>query len=150
MSLSYRQKKLENFLLCYVRKWAGGCSFAHGCRNINVWRFSKLWTAVTFAFIGVSTWNLQRSFKMELLTLCKYFVQKFVYLNFWWRHCKPWIFGTYNKKYPHILCVFLTISHLEQAYSCPVKPYVVKLPNNGRNRTVQRIRSPFLSLSSFT
>ena len=27
----------ENFLLCYVRKWAGG----HSCRNINVWRFSK-------------------------------------------------------------------------------------------------------------
>ena len=30
----------------------------------------------TFAFIGVSTWNLQRSLKMELFTLRQNFVQK--------------------------------------------------------------------------
>ena len=37
-------EKLENFLLCYMGKWAGRHSFAyqHGCRNINVWKFSKL------------------------------------------------------------------------------------------------------------
>ena len=45
-------KKLENFLLCYIGKWAGGRSLAHqhGCCNINAWRFSKPWTAVTFTF----------------------------------------------------------------------------------------------------
>ena len=40
-----------------VGKWDGGRSLAHehGCRNINVQRFSKLWTAVTFTFICVSS-----------------------------------------------------------------------------------------------
>ena len=34
----YGPKKLENFLLCYMRKWVGGHSFAHeyGCHNISV------------------------------------------------------------------------------------------------------------------
>ena len=43
--LSYRSKKLENFLLGHVGKWDdGGRSFApkHGCRNVNVWRFYEL------------------------------------------------------------------------------------------------------------
>ena len=46
-----RAKKLENFLLCYMGKLAGGVLY--GCRNINVWRLKKFLTAVTFAFIGV-------------------------------------------------------------------------------------------------
>ena len=88
---SYGPKKLENFLLYHMGKWAAGNSFAHqhGYHNINVWRFSELLTAVTLAFMGISTWNLQRYFKMQLLTLFKNFVTKVVYLNFWWRHCKP-------------------------------------------------------------
>ena len=53
---SYRQMKLEYFLLCYVEKWASGVSsHQHGCCDINVWSSSKLWTAVTFVFIGLST-----------------------------------------------------------------------------------------------
>ena len=44
-------------------------------------RFSKLWTAITLAFIGVSTWNLQRYFKMGLFTFCKNLVRKVVNLN---------------------------------------------------------------------
>ena len=41
---SWWPKKLENFLLCYVGKWAGGHSFAYqyGCWNINAQIFSKL------------------------------------------------------------------------------------------------------------
>ena len=87
---SYWPSKLENFLLCYMGKWAGGHYFAHhhGCRNIYVWRFSKLWTAVTLAFIGLLAWNSQRPFKTWLSTLCKNVVKKYVNLNFWWRHCK--------------------------------------------------------------
>ena len=44
MKTEFRPKKLKNFLLCYMGKWAGGRSFAHqhGCHNINVWRFSEL------------------------------------------------------------------------------------------------------------
>ena len=74
----YRPKKLENFLSCCIGNWAGGRSFAHqhGSSNINAWRFSKLWTAVTLAFIGISTWHLQRPFKTGLFTLCKSFVKK--------------------------------------------------------------------------
>ena len=85
---SYGPKKLDNFLdnflSCYMGRWAGGHSFAHhqGCRNINVWRFSKLWTAVSLAFVDISTWNLQKSFKSALLTVCKNFVWKVVNLNF--------------------------------------------------------------------
>ena len=75
---SYGPMKLEDFLLCYVGKWACGHSFAHqhGCRNINVWKFLKFWTAVTLVYIGTSTRNLQRPFEMGLSTLCKNFVQK--------------------------------------------------------------------------
>ena len=58
-----------------------------GCCNINVQRFSKLWTAVTLAFIGISSWNLQRYtyFKMGLFTLYNFIFGS----NSWWRHCKP-------------------------------------------------------------
>ena len=70
--------------------------------NKNVWRFSKLWTAITLAFTGVSIWNLQRSFKMGLFTMCKNFVQKIVNLNFWWCHWKPWIVNFCS----FILCAF--------------------------------------------
>ena len=35
--------------------WGRSLAYQHGCRNISIWRFLKLWTAVTFAFIGVST-----------------------------------------------------------------------------------------------
>ena len=52
------------------------------------WRFSELWTAVTLAFIGLSTWNLQRPFKTSLSTLCENFVKQYVNLKFWWCHCK--------------------------------------------------------------
>ena len=51
-------KKLQNFLLCNAGKWAVGHSYAHqhGGRNmiINVWRFSKRWISITFAFIRIS------------------------------------------------------------------------------------------------
>ena len=50
--------------------------YQHGCRNINVSKFSKLWTAVTLAFFGISTWNLQRPVKAGLFILCKNFVKK--------------------------------------------------------------------------
>ena len=49
----------------------------------------KLWTAVALVLIGISIWNLQRSLKMGLFTLCKNLVKKIVSSNFWWRHCKP-------------------------------------------------------------
>ena len=46
---------------------------------------SKLWTtAITLPFIGVSAWNLQRTFRIGLSTLCTNFVKKVVNLNFWW------------------------------------------------------------------
>ena len=47
-----REKKLGNFLLGYTGKSADGYS-TH--QRAAVWRFSKLWTAVTLAFIGIST-----------------------------------------------------------------------------------------------
>ena len=74
---SKKLEKLEDFLLCYMGKRAGRLSFAHqhGYCNINVWRFFKLWTAATLACIGISTWNLQRDFKMGLITLRKNFVK---------------------------------------------------------------------------
>ena len=67
-------KEVGEFSIMLYGKMGRGRSLAHqhGCHNINVWRFSKLWTAVTFAFIGASTWNLQRSFKMGLFTLLKF------------------------------------------------------------------------------
>ena len=91
MKTELRAKKLGNFLLCNMGKWAGRYSFAyqHGCHNINAWGFSKLWTAVTLAFFDISTWSLQRPFKTGLFILCGNFVKKVVNLNFWWRHCKP-------------------------------------------------------------
>ena len=60
----YRPKESENVLLWYIGKWDGEHSFAHqhGYRNI--------------------TWNLQRYFKMLLLTLCESFVTKVVNSNF--------------------------------------------------------------------
>ena len=66
-------KEVEEFLLCYIGKWAG----EHGCRNINVWRFSELWTPIVNSciIIGISTRNLQRYFKLGLFTLCKNFVE---------------------------------------------------------------------------
>ena len=84
---NYRSKNLKSFLLRNMGKWV--YARQHGCHNINVWRFSKFWTAVIRKFIGVSTWNLQRPFKMRLFTLCKNFVWKIVDLIFWWHHCKP-------------------------------------------------------------
>ena len=50
-------EKFENFLSSYMGKWADGHSFVHqrGCRNINVYRLPKLCTAITLAFIGLST-----------------------------------------------------------------------------------------------
>ena len=39
-------------------------------------------TAIALALIGISTCNLPRCFKMELLTLCKNFVRKVVNSNF--------------------------------------------------------------------
>ena len=88
---SYRQKKLKKFLLCYIGKWADGHSFAyqHDCKNMNVWRFFKLWTAKTLALTGGSIWNLQEPFKQALFTLCKNFVKTVVNLNFWSLHWKP-------------------------------------------------------------
>ena len=45
--------------------------------TMNVWRFSKLWTAVTLAFIGISTWNLQTPFYRGKFTfICVKFLQK--------------------------------------------------------------------------
>ena len=72
-------------------KWAGGHSFArqHGCRNINVQRFSKLWTAITLDFIDVSTWTSRDTLKWGYLHFVKILVRKVFCLNFWWRHCKP-------------------------------------------------------------
>ena len=41
-------KKFGKFSIMLYGKWAGRHSFAHhhGCRNVNVWRFPKIWTAV--------------------------------------------------------------------------------------------------------
>ena len=52
---------MDNFLLGYMGKSAGGHSSAHqhGCHKINLWRFSKLWTAVALAFTGISTLTFQ-------------------------------------------------------------------------------------------
>ena len=69
---SYGRKYLENF---YYVMWENS---QHGCCNINVWRFFKLWTAVTLEFISISTWNLQRLFKAGLITSRQTFVKKVV------------------------------------------------------------------------
>ena len=52
-----RAKEVGELSIMLYGKMSWGYFLAHqyGCRNINVWRFLKLWTAVTFAFIGVST-----------------------------------------------------------------------------------------------
>ena len=68
--------------------WENELVGIHGCRNIDVWRSSKLWTVVTLAFVSISTWNLQIPFKIGLYILCKKFVKEVVNVNFWWRHCK--------------------------------------------------------------
>ena len=65
---------------------------------IQMERFSKLWTAITLGFIGISTCNLQGYFQMGLSTLCKSFVRKVVNLNFWWRHCQSSILGQQKKR----------------------------------------------------
>ena len=69
-------KKFGEFSIMQYGKMGWWPKVAHrrGCHNMYVWRFSRLWTAVTFAFIGISTWNLQRTIKMRLFTLCKNFV----------------------------------------------------------------------------
>ena len=48
----------------------------------------QIWTAIILAFIDISTWNLQRYFKIVLFTLCESFVWNVFDLNFWWRHCR--------------------------------------------------------------
>ena len=49
-----RAKEVRQFSMLYGKMgWGRSLAHHHGCRNINVWRFSKLRTAVTFAFIGV-------------------------------------------------------------------------------------------------
>ena len=51
-------KEVEEFsiqLRHMIGKLAGSFAHQHSCLNINVWRFSKLGTAVTFAFIGISS-----------------------------------------------------------------------------------------------
>ena len=68
-------------IFCYVI-WENGLV---GVLHINVWRFSKLWTVVTLAFIGLSTWNLQRLSKTGLSTLCKNSVKKYETKNKSWR-----------------------------------------------------------------
>ena len=52
-----RAKEVGESSVMLYGKMGCGRSLAHhhGCRNINVWRFLELRTAVTFAFIGVST-----------------------------------------------------------------------------------------------
>ena len=94
----------EFFIMLYGKMgWGRSFAYQHGCRNINVWKSSKFWTAITFAFNGVSTWNLQRCFKMGLFTFCKNFVQKISNLNFWWRHCKPCIWVSIFLEHGHLL-----------------------------------------------
>ena len=44
-------------------------------QNINVWRFSKLWTALSLAFSCISAWNLQKNLKMGLFTLAIFTLQ---------------------------------------------------------------------------
>ena len=61
----------RSWSIFYHVVWEHSFADQNGRHNINVWRFSQLWTAVTLAFIGISGWNLQRSFKMGLFTLCK-------------------------------------------------------------------------------
>ena len=60
-TVSRAEKVGEFSIMLWYEKWAGRCSLAyqHGCCSKNVWRFSKLWTAITFTFIGVSSWNLE-------------------------------------------------------------------------------------------
>ena len=52
-----RAKEVGEFSVMLYGKMGWGRSLAHyhGCHNINVWGFSTLRTAVTFAFIGLST-----------------------------------------------------------------------------------------------
>ena len=52
-----RAKEVGEFsiMLCGKMGWWRSLAHHYGCRNMNVWRFSKLRTAVTFVFIGVST-----------------------------------------------------------------------------------------------
>ena len=79
-----------------------GASFCPPTRlsqNKCVERPSKLWTAISLAFVGIRTWNLQRYFQMGLFTLCKSFVGKVANINFWWPHCKQRILKDFAFKY---------------------------------------------------
>ena len=56
MKTELRAKEVGEISVMFMGKWAGRHSFAyqHGDRNINVWRFYKLLTAVTgLAFSGI-------------------------------------------------------------------------------------------------
>ena len=55
MKTELRAKTVGEFSIMLYGKMGRGHSLAHqyGCRNINVWGFLKLLTAVRFACIGV-------------------------------------------------------------------------------------------------
>ena len=57
MKTELQAKEVGEFSIMLYGKmgWERSHAHQHGCCNINVWRSSKLGTAVTFAFIGVST-----------------------------------------------------------------------------------------------
>ena len=55
MKTELRIKEVEEFsiqLRYMIGKLAGSFAHQYSCLSINVWRFSKLGTAVTLAFIG--------------------------------------------------------------------------------------------------
>ena len=58
MKTELRVKEVEEFsiqLSYMIGKLASSFAHQHSCLNINVWKFSKLGTAVTLAFICIST-----------------------------------------------------------------------------------------------
>ena len=61
MNIELWTKEAGHFFISYMGKRAGRHSFAHqhGCRNINVWRFSKFWAAQLLHFLvyGPETWR---------------------------------------------------------------------------------------------
>ena len=55
-----KEKNMENFLLCYMGKWAGGHSFAP---NMAATTCVEIILTLNSLFIGISTSNWQRHFK---------------------------------------------------------------------------------------
>ena len=65
----FQAKEVGEFSVMLYGKMGWGRSLAHqhGCCNINVWRFLKLWTAITFVFFWCIYLNIAEIFLNEVI-----------------------------------------------------------------------------------